>query len=97
MTNACDIFARLCVAGIEADREQCRRNVRNSTATLTALVERIGYDAAEHLANELQRRGRTEPHDIEQMVIDHGLMTAEEFDQLTSAANIIKLGSTTAQ
>ena len=53
LTNACDIFARHCVAGIEADADRCRRNVHGSTAVLTALVERIGYDAAEQLAAEV--------------------------------------------
>ena len=46
LTNACDIFARHCVAGIEADEERCRANVHNSTALLTALIDRIGYEAA---------------------------------------------------
>ena len=49
LTNACEIFARECVEGIEADREHCRRTVRGSTAILTALIERIGYDAAERI------------------------------------------------
>ncbi len=53
LTNACDIFARHCVAGIEADADHCRRNVHGSTAVLTALVERIGYKAAEQLAAEI--------------------------------------------
>ena len=47
LTGACGIFARHCVAGIEADEERCRENVHNSTALLTALVDRIGYEAAE--------------------------------------------------
>ena len=40
LTGACDIFARLCVAGIEADEEQCRWHVAGSTATVTALVDK---------------------------------------------------------
>ena len=60
LTHACDIFARQCVAGIVADREHCLLHVHNSTATLTALVERIGYDKAEQLAEQLrQTKGDT--------------------------------------
>ncbi len=57
LTNACDIFARHCVAGIEAESDRCRRNVHGSTAVLTALVERIGYEAAEQSG----RRNRGQP------------------------------------
>jgi aspartate ammonia-lyase len=90
LTNACDIFARHCVLGIEADAERCGRHVHESTALLTALVERIGYDAAERLAADAAAAGRT---DIRQLAIDRGLLTAEEFDELTSPDRVTKLGS----
>ncbi len=89
LTNACDIFARHCVAGIEADENRCRQNVRGSAALLTALVAAIGYDAAEQIARETAG-GR---QDIRQAVIARGLLTAEEFDELTSAERVMKLGS----
>jgi aspartate ammonia-lyase len=94
LTNACDIFARHCVEGIEADREHCRRTVRGSTAILTALIEKIGYDAAERLAHELEKRSEEGPCDIEKLVVEQCLMTAEEFARLTSPDNVIRLGST---
>jgi aspartate ammonia-lyase len=89
LTNACDVFARHCVAGIEADESRCRRNVCNSTALLTALVDTIGYAAAEQLAAEATE-GRK---DIRQLAIDRGLLTAEQFDVLTSPEKVTKLGS----
>ncbi len=92
LTNACDIFARHCVAGIEAERDRCRRNVHGSTAVLTALVERIGYEAAERLAAEIAANPSGQK-DVRQLVIDRGLLTAEEFDELTSAEHVTKLGS----
>jgi len=95
--NACDIFARLCVAGIEADEEQCRRNVHNSTATLTALIERIGYDAAEHLAEHLDASKGDLRQTIRHFVVEHGMMTAAEFDELTSPQRVTRLGSNEVQ
>jgi len=94
LTRACDIFARLCVAGIEADHRQCRRHVRDSTATLTALVERIGYEAAEHLAEHLSG-GNDEQvqQNLRHLVVDHGLLTGEEFDELVSPDRVMRLGS----
>ena len=94
LTNACAIFARECVEGIEADRAHCRRTVHGSTAILTALIERIGYDAAERLAEELAKCDGPTERCIERMVVEQGMMTAEEFEQATSPENVIKLGST---
>jgi aspartate ammonia-lyase len=94
LTNACDIFARECVEGIEADRKHCHRTVRSSTAILTALIERIGYDAAERLAADLAECNGPADRCIKQMVVERGLMTAEEFEQATSPEHVIKLGST---
>jgi aspartate ammonia-lyase len=93
LTRACDVFARLCVAGIEADREQCRRQVHNSTATLTALVERIGYEAAQHLAEHLDETKGDPTQTIRHFVVEHGMLTAEEFDALTSPERVTCLGS----
>jgi aspartate ammonia-lyase len=93
LANACDIFARLCVAGIEADVEQCRRNVHNSTATLTALIERIGYDAAEHLAEHLDETKGDPQQTIRHFVVEHGMMTAAEFDELTAPEQVMRLGT----
>jgi aspartate ammonia-lyase len=92
LANASDIFARHCVSGIEADEERCRQNVHGSTALLTALVDRIGYDAAEQIA----RAAASAPcgrQDIRRLVLDGGLMTADEFDELTSPERVTKLGS----
>jgi aspartate ammonia-lyase len=89
LTNACDIFARHCVAGIEADAGRCRQHVHNSTALLTALVDTIGYEAAEQLAAEAAEGQK----DIRQLAIDRGLLTAEQFDVLTSPEKVTKLGS----
>ena len=93
LTAACDTFARLCVAGIEANPQQCRRHVHNSTATLTALIERIGYDAAEHLAEHLTD-GQSDPlKTIRHYVVEHGMMTAAEFDEITSPERVMRLGT----
>ncbi len=89
LANVCDIFTRLCVEGIEADEVCCQKNVHGSTAVLTALVEKIGYEAAERLARETADGTK----DIRQQAIQGGLLTAEEFDELTSPERVTKLGS----
>jgi aspartate ammonia-lyase len=92
LSNTCDVFARLCVAGIEADVLRCRHNVHNNTAVLTALIDKIGYDAAERLAEEIAAT-KCHQNNIRQLVVQRGLMTAAEFDELTSSDRVTKLGS----
>jgi aspartate ammonia-lyase len=92
LIGACDIFARHCVSGIEADAHRCHRNIHNSTATLTALVDKIGYDRAEQLAAEVAA-SHCGQLNIRQLVIDRGLLTAVEFDELISPERVMKLGS----
>jgi fumarate hydratase class II len=46
LSNGSEIFARRCVAELEADNEKCRANIERSLAMCTALVPLIGYDSA---------------------------------------------------
>jgi aspartate ammonia-lyase len=93
LANACSGFRRLCIAGLEADEERCRQHVESSTASITALVDRIGYQAAQEIAGEVAGSGRS----IRTILIERGLMTHEEFDELISAESVMRLGSPTAR
>ena len=89
LENACSIFRRLCVAGIEADAERCRRNVETATASVTALLEAIGYEAAQEAALAAQREKKT----IRQVVVERGLLTDAQFDEMVSPESVTRLGS----
>ncbi len=89
LEHADAILRTHCVVGIEADEARCRAHVANATASATALVPRIGYDAAA----ELVRRARAEGRGLREVAIASGAVTAEEFDAATSAAAVCRLGS----
>lgn len=89
LINACAIFRRHCVDGLEADERRCRSHVEGTTTTATALVERLGYEAASALAAAAGIEGKT----IRQLALDRGLLAAEEFDELLSAEAVTRLGS----
>ena len=93
LAGSCSIFRRHCVAGIEADEDRCRRHVHGATAILTALVERIGYEAATEVARLAQAEGRS----VRQVVLEKRLLTAAQFDYLVSPENVMRLGSPTCQ
>jgi len=89
LTGACSILARFCVEGLQADEERCRRNVLNATASVTSLVGEIGYKAAEEIAEAARREQRS----VREVVIETGILTAEQFDRLISPENVMRLGS----
>lgn len=89
LTNACDIFRRLCVDGVEVNRERCRMHVEGSTATVTTLVERLGYQRACEIARIARDEGRT----IREVATSQNVLTNEEFDALVSPEAVTRLGS----
>jgi len=50
LANASRVFARRCIAGLEADAEKLEANIERSLAMCTALAPVIGYDRAAHIA-----------------------------------------------
>jgi aspartate ammonia-lyase len=89
LRRACGIFYSLCVVGIEPNEERCRRQIEGATATVTALVERIGYYAAQEVAQAAQTEGRS----VRDIVVERGLLSGEEFDGLISPESVNRLGS----
>lgn len=87
--NACSIFRRFCVEGIEVHEEVCRRHVDNSTATVTALVERIGYRNAQEAAHAAKTEGKS----IREIVLERKLLLPEEYEELMSPESVTRLGS----
>jgi fumarate hydratase, class II len=77
LANGCQVFARRCVAGIEADPARCRELVDRSLMLVTALNPHIGYDAAAAVAKEAHATGRT----LREVVLERGLMSAAMADQ----------------
>jgi aspartate ammonia-lyase len=62
--------------------------VENGTAAATALLPLIGYDQAARLSAEARRTGRG----FKETVVASGLISAEQFDQLTSPEAVGRLG-----
>ncbi|MBK9118657.1 MAG: aspartate ammonia-lyase [Phycisphaerales bacterium] len=77
------------VAGLAADRARCALYVESSTATLTALVGRLGYEVVEDLAQAVVRTGQG----VRALVVERGLLTEEEFAALTAPEAVLRLGA----
>ena len=69
-------LATRCVDGIEADAERARELLEKNVIVVTALNPHIGYDAGSKAAKRAFAEGRT----VRDVVLEEGLMTAEELD-----------------
>jgi len=88
LARACDILRRHCVAGLEADPARLRAQVENGTAAATALLPLLGYERAGALAAEARRTGQG----LKATAVASGLLTAAQFDELTSPEAVGRLG-----
>jgi fumarate hydratase class II len=59
LTAASRVFAKRCVAGLEADAEKCEGNIEKSLAMCTSLAPVIGYDQAAKIAKRAHETGKT--------------------------------------
>jgi aspartate ammonia-lyase len=89
LNNACKIFMEKCVSGITANTEVCRKNVENSTATLTALVPKVGYSRAEQIVEF----AKTNSFTLKEAAIKSGAISNKEFEDLITPESVNKLGS----
>ena len=76
LADAADSFRANCVEGIEPDRARINDLMRRSLMLVTALVPRLGSDAAAKLAKAAHAKGTT----LREEAIASGLLSAAEFD-----------------
>jgi fumarate hydratase class II len=77
IADGCEIFRRLCAAGIEPNLAQIRRHVDASLMLVTALCPHLGYDAAARIAKLAHADGTT----LREAAIRLGLVSAEDFER----------------
>lgn len=89
LNNASRIFSDHCVKGISANEAVCKKNVENSTATLTALIPKIGYKNA----SEIVKQAKENNVSIKVAALKSGLILEKEFNQLITSEAVCKLGN----
>jgi fumarate hydratase class II len=75
------LFTSRCVEGIVADEARCAALVEQSLALATALLPKLGYDAAAAVAKAAASTGKT----IREICLERKIATAAELDELLDA------------
>jgi fumarate hydratase class II len=83
-------LADKCVAGIEANVDQCKRYAEASPSIGTSLNPYIGYEKAAEVIKESTKTGRS----IRELVLERGWMTDTELDKALDVLALTKGGIT---
>jgi fumarate hydratase class II len=78
LSEASQVFAERCVAGISANREACAAFIERSLALATGLVPRIGYDRAAAVAKKAYESGKT----IREVLMEGAILPNEEINHV---------------
>ncbi|MBQ9818494.1 MAG: aspartate ammonia-lyase [Proteobacteria bacterium] len=79
--HTCQMFVKNCIQDIVANEDKCRAGVASSTALITAMVARIGYDRACQIGIDAVKEGKS----IRDKLLELKLLTESEIDALTNA------------
>jgi aspartate ammonia-lyase len=89
LTNATKMLRVHCIQDLKANEEQCRKNVLNSTALITAIIPVIGYEKTCSIVN----KAKHEQKPVWDAIIDSGLINELELNDLISSEAVCRLGS----
>jgi aspartate ammonia-lyase len=86
LMNGFDTLRTLCVDGITANEEKCRRDVHNSIGVVTALNPVIGYKNSTKIAKEALETGKG----VYELVLEHNILSKKDLDTILKPENMIK-------
>src|ERR1700733_9894514 len=89
LTTGSRVFAKRCIAGLEADVAKCEGNIENSLAMCTALAPVIGYDKAAKIAKIAYESGKT----IRQVATEMAVLEPAKLNQLLDARSQTEPGT----
>ncbi len=88
LSDACGLFAKYCVEGIQPNRTKIEHYVASSLMLVTALSPHIGYDNAAKVAKLAHEKGTT----LRQACEELGFLQGGEFERLVRAEKMIEPG-----
>jgi fumarate hydratase class II len=85
LADACELFRKFSIEGIELDRERIDKYVRESLMLVTALSPVIGYDKAAKIAHDAMHNNST----LREAAINSGFISAENFDRIAAPEKLV--------
>ncbi len=85
LANACAMFTRRCIAGLQANKARCEEQIEWSMSMVTSLAPVIGYDRAAALAKEAVEKRKT----VRQLCLEQQILPEEELTRLLDPAAML--------
>jgi aspartate ammonia-lyase len=86
--NALQVFTDLCVKGITADKDKCRRYAEMSMSLATALNPIIGYAKAAEIVKEAMKSGKT----IVETIKEKNILSPEKLEEVLNLKSLTEPG-----
>ena len=86
LTHGCTTLRQLCVEGITANEETCRRYVMDSIGVATFLNPIIGHHDGDRVGREAARTRRS----VREVALEMGLLGETELDEILSPVNLMR-------
>jgi len=83
------MFRKHCISGITANEAVCKRNVENSTTTITALIPLIGYENA----SLISKMAKDECLSIKEAAVKSTFISDSEFNEIITPEAVCRLGN----
>lgn len=84
LTNAIDMFDRLCIQGIEANELRCKNLLDNSLGLVTALNPYLGYETATQIAQQALMSDRS----VIDLIKEQALLSDEQIADILRPENM---------
>jgi aspartate ammonia-lyase len=88
LTNTVESLTRLCVDGIEADKERCRFYAESSAAVVTALNPILGYMKAAEVVKKSYAQDRT----VREVLLSEKLVDPQKLDEILDLVKLTEPG-----
>lgn len=89
LTNTNKIFAQKCIDKIKANNGKLKTDLYSSTALLTALLPKLGYEKLSEISEKLKNTTMS----VKEYILENNLASEEDFEHLISAENVLSLGN----
>ncbi len=89
LSQSARILSDFCIDGLKINETILENQIAASTATITALIHVIGYDKARDLA----RKAAETNVPVRDVILESGLLTADELAGLTAPEAVTRLGT----
>ncbi len=83
--DAAKSFALRCIAGLQPNKHNMRKNLENSLMLATSLATHLGYDNAAIIAQKAHNANIT----LKEAAVQSGMVTSEEFDEWVKPENMV--------